>query len=208
MLYESLKSQPRVAHLNDLLRQQSENAYLMMKNWWILHFFAVFLDFQIFQIFDDFETTSLSNSTPWLDFLPGAAFKSPGHTILSLFKFSCSFYAFLRQLSTRIGRHMNTIWTEQSEYDENSSLDWFRSSPGQKIKPRSRIWQWGRLKIIENLKNLKIEKNTAKLKEIMNFWCSKYIFALLTQQIIKMRDPGLRKRLEWLVELIRFSSEE
>ena len=57
----------------------------------MLHFFAVFLDFQIFQIFDDFETTSLSNSTPWLDFLPGAASKSTGHEILSLFKFSCSY---------------------------------------------------------------------------------------------------------------------
>ena len=32
MLYESLYSFPRVAHLNDLLRQQSENAYLNSKN--------------------------------------------------------------------------------------------------------------------------------------------------------------------------------
>ena len=51
MLYESLQSQPGVAHLNDLLRQQSENAYLKVQNWWILKFSAVFLDFLIFSIF-------------------------------------------------------------------------------------------------------------------------------------------------------------
>ena len=32
MLYESLQSKPRVAHFNDLLRQQSENAYLKSEN--------------------------------------------------------------------------------------------------------------------------------------------------------------------------------
>ena len=90
MLYESLQSQPGVAHLNDLLRQQSENLFSTLKINEFLEFCAVFLDFQIFQIFDEFETASLSNSTPWLDFLPGAASKLPGHEILSLFKFSCS----------------------------------------------------------------------------------------------------------------------
>ena len=75
MLYESLQSQPSVAHLNDLLRQQSENVFLTLKIHVFLQF-CVYLDFQILQIFDDFEPTSLSNSTPWLDFLPGGASKS------------------------------------------------------------------------------------------------------------------------------------
>ena len=78
---------PGVAHLNDLLRQQSENAYLESKNWWILHCFAVFLDFLIFWISDGFEVLWLLILILWLDFLPRAALKSPGHEISSLFKF-------------------------------------------------------------------------------------------------------------------------
>ena len=76
MLYESLQSQPVVAHLNDLLRQQSENAYLNTKNQWILRFSADFLDFLIFSISDGFEALRLSISSSWLDFLPGGAPKS------------------------------------------------------------------------------------------------------------------------------------
>ena len=55
MLYESLYYLLAVAHLNDLLRQQSENAYLKSKNRWILRFYRVFLDFLIFLILDGFE---------------------------------------------------------------------------------------------------------------------------------------------------------
>ena len=47
-------------------------------------------------------------------------------------------------------RHMNTIWTEKSENDENISPDRFRSSPGQKIKPRNENSESQRLKIIQN----------------------------------------------------------
>ena len=75
MLYESIYSHPGVAHLNDLLRQQSENAYLNTKNQWILRFSADFLDFLIFSISDGFEAVPFSISTSWLDFLPGAASK-------------------------------------------------------------------------------------------------------------------------------------
>ena len=45
MLYESLNCVPAVAHLNDLLRQQSENAFWTSKNRWVLLFCAVFLVF-------------------------------------------------------------------------------------------------------------------------------------------------------------------
>ena len=40
MLYESLLNFPWGRDSHDLLRQQSENAYLMMKNWWKNAFFA------------------------------------------------------------------------------------------------------------------------------------------------------------------------
>ena len=80
--------------------------------------------------------------------------------------------------------------------------------PGEEIQPGNWNWESNHRKIIENWENEKIEKNGAKLQETSIFQCLKYIFALLTQQIIKMRDPGLRKRLEWLVELIRLSSKE
>ena len=46
---EGLANPERI--LNDLLRQQSENAYLKVQNWWLLKFLAVFLDFLIFSIF-------------------------------------------------------------------------------------------------------------------------------------------------------------
>ena len=84
-LYESLYSLPgtRVAHFNDLLRQQSENAYLKSKNRWILRFWRVFLGFLIFSIFDDFPMVSLSISISWLDFLPGGGLRSPGHWIFT-----------------------------------------------------------------------------------------------------------------------------
>ena len=91
MLYESPQSNPGVAHLNYLLRQQSENTYLMLKNHWILQFSADFLDFFIFSILDSFEMLWLWISTPWLDFLPEVGLKSPGHEISSLFKFSRSY---------------------------------------------------------------------------------------------------------------------
>ena len=62
---------PGVAHLNDLLRQQSENAYLKSKNRWILRFCRVFLDFIIFSIFYGFKVVLLLISIPSRDFLPG-----------------------------------------------------------------------------------------------------------------------------------------
>ena len=106
MLYESLQSHPGVAHLNDLLRQQSENAYLKSKNQWILRFWRVFLDFLIFSIWDGFEVLSLWISTPWLDFLLGAGLKSPGHEISSLFKFSRSYGVHVPTLCHRnLGRY-------------------------------------------------------------------------------------------------------
>ena len=39
---------PEVAHLNDLLRQQSENVFWSSKNRWTQQFWAVFSDFLIF----------------------------------------------------------------------------------------------------------------------------------------------------------------
>ena len=72
-----------------------------MKNWWILHFFAVFLDFQIFQIFDDFLVIWVWNSTPWLDFLPGAAFKSVWAGISCVFRFFCSYGVHVPTLNCR-----------------------------------------------------------------------------------------------------------
>ena len=106
MLYESIYSHPGVAHLNDLLRQQSENAYLNTKNRWILKFWANFLDFLIFTIFDGFELILLWISTLRLDFLPGAGLKSPGDEISSLFKFSRSYGVHMPTLCHRnLGRY-------------------------------------------------------------------------------------------------------
>ena len=88
MLYESLQSNLGVAHLNYLLRQQSENAYLKSKNQWILKFLRVFLDFLIFLILAGFGVVWLSISMFWLNFLPGAASRSLWAEILHVFKFS------------------------------------------------------------------------------------------------------------------------
>ena len=76
MLYESLKSYPGVAHLNDLLRQQSENVFWTSKNRHFLQFWAVFLDFLIFSILDGFVMVSLSNSVRRRNFLPGNGSRS------------------------------------------------------------------------------------------------------------------------------------
>ena len=120
MLYESLESQPGVAHLNDLLRQQSENVYLKSKNRWILRFWRVFLDFLIFSIFDGFEVLWLWISTPWLDFLPGAASKSIWAGIFIIFKFFCSYGVYFSILQVReLGRYCeleprkNVFWTSK-----------------------------------------------------------------------------------------------
>ena len=79
MLYESLLEFPRGRDSHDLLRQQSENEDLKSKNRSYRRFPAIFLDFLIFRIFDDFGLPRLSISTPWLNFLPRTASKSTGH---------------------------------------------------------------------------------------------------------------------------------
>ena len=86
---EGLANPERI--FNDLLRQQNENIYLKSKNWWIMKFFALFLDFLIFSILDGFEGIWLSKSTPWLDFLPGSTSKSIWAWIFIIFKFFCSY---------------------------------------------------------------------------------------------------------------------
>ena len=91
MLYESLESQSGVAHLNDLLRQQSENVFWTSKNRHFLQFCCVFLDFLIFSILDGFKALALSILPPWLHFLPGAAPKSIWAVIFIIFKFFCSY---------------------------------------------------------------------------------------------------------------------
>ena len=116
MLYESLYCLPAVAHLNDLLRQQSENVYLQSKNRWILKFWRVFLDFLIFSILDGFEVVRLSKSTPWLDFLPGAASKSIWAGIFIIFRFFCSYFIHVSTLQVReLGRYCELeprTWTK------------------------------------------------------------------------------------------------
>ena len=101
MLYESLNCVPAVAHLNVLLRQQSENAFKTSKNWCFLHFFAVFLDFLIFRILHDFEVVWLSISIDRLNFLPSGGLKSPGHGISSLFRFFYSYSVRVPTLNCR-----------------------------------------------------------------------------------------------------------
>ena len=54
-----------------------------LKMWWIMKFWAVFLDFVIFSIFDDFPMIWLSISIFWLDFLPRGGLRSPGHWIFT-----------------------------------------------------------------------------------------------------------------------------
>ena len=51
---------------------------LLESSW---RFSSMFSD--LFRVFDDFDLPRLSISTPWLDFLPGAASKSTGHGISS-----------------------------------------------------------------------------------------------------------------------------
>ena len=101
MLYESFYALPGVAHSNYLLRQQSENEYLRSKNRSILRFSAVFLDFLIFRICDDFGVVLPSIPSPWLDFLPGAASRSLLHWISSDFKFFCSYRVHVPTLNCR-----------------------------------------------------------------------------------------------------------
>ena len=60
MLYESIHSLCGVAHLNYLLRQQSENEYLKSKKHSILHFSLFFLIFSFFE-FDLFFTSLTLN---------------------------------------------------------------------------------------------------------------------------------------------------
>ena len=91
---------------------------------------------------------------------------------------------------------------------ETSTPGRSETTPGQEIQPGNWNWQSNDKKIIENWGNEKIKKNSAKLEETSIFQCLKYIFALLTQQIIKMRDLEPQERIEWLVELIRSSSKE
>ena len=67
---------------------------------------------------------------------------------------------------------------------EISTPGWFGTIAGQEVSPANRIWQWNHHKTIQNWENQKIEKNSAKLQETSIFQCLKYIFALLTQQII------------------------
>ena len=100
------------------------------------------------------------------------------------------------------------VLNEIAILSENSMPGRSETTPGQEIQPGNWNWQSNHRKIIKNWENQKIEKNSAKLQETSIFQCLKYIFALLTQQIIKMRDPGARERIEWLVELIRSSSIE
>ena len=73
------------------MRQHGKFEYLKSKNRWILKFWRVFLDFLIFSILDGFEVVWFSISTPWLDFLPGAASKSIWAGIFIIFRFFCSY---------------------------------------------------------------------------------------------------------------------
>ena len=95
---------------------------------------------------------------------------------------------------------MNTIWTRKSELAWNSMPGRFGSCPGQEIKPGSRIWEPEQLRITQNSKNQKIQKNSQKLQDSSIFGPWKWIFALLTQQIMWIATLGIL--FEWLVELI------
>ena len=116
MLYESLKSQLGVAHLNDLLRQQSENVFWTSKFRHFLQFCDVFLDFLIFSIFHGFEMVWLSISTPWLDFLPRAASESIWAGIFIIFRFFSSYGVRVPILQDRkLGRYCELrprTWTK------------------------------------------------------------------------------------------------
>ena len=93
---------PEVAHFNDLLRQQSENVFWTSKNRHFLQFCAVFLDFLIFSILNDFKVFGVSILAPWLDFLPGAAPESIWAVILIVFRFFCSYGVHVPILQARM----------------------------------------------------------------------------------------------------------
>ena len=59
-----------------MLRQQSENVFWTSKNRHFLQFWAVFLDFLIFSMFDGFVMVSLTNSGRRRIFLPGNGSRS------------------------------------------------------------------------------------------------------------------------------------
>ena len=152
MLYESLESQPGVAHLNDLLRQQSENVYLKSKNRWILRFWRVFLDFLIFSILDGFEMLGLWISTPRLDFLPRAASKSIWAGIFIIFRFFCSYFVHVPILQVReLGRYCELeprTWTKlkilYSSFDVWSRFDISMVSGGARTETRPKMTNFGR----------------------------------------------------------------
>ena len=152
MLYESLESQPGVAHLNDLLRQQSENVFWTSKIWVFLEFCGVFLDFLIFSILDSFEGVWLSKSTPWLDFLPGAASKSIWAGIFIIFRFFCSYFVHVSILQVReLGRYCELeprTWTKlkllYSSFDVWSRFDISMVSGGARTETRPKMTNFGR----------------------------------------------------------------
>ena len=98
------------------------------------------------------------------------------------------------------------VLNKNSILSENSMPGRFETTPGQEIQPGNWNWQSNHRKIIENWENEKTKKNTPKSPDSSIFRLQISIFALLTQQIIKMRDPSARERIKWLVELIWPSS--
>ena len=152
MLYESLQSQPGVAHLNDLLRQQSENVFWTSKIWVFLEFCGVFLDFLIFLILDGFEGIWLSKSTPWLDFLPGATSKSIWAGIFIIFRFFCSYFVHVSILQVReLGRYCELrprTWTKLKltypSFDVWSRFDIPMVSGGARTETRPKMTNFAR----------------------------------------------------------------
>ena len=65
--------------------------------------------------------------------------------------------------------------------------------PGQQIAPGIRNSWWNHPKTIRNWENDKIERNRPEYQNSLNFPPCKWIFALLTQQImwIATPDPGI-----------------
>ena len=116
MLYESLYYLAAVAHLNDLLRQQSKHVFSTSKNAYFLQFCGVFLDFLIFSLLDGFKAFVLSILISWLHFLPGAASKSIWAGILIIFRFFCSYGVHVPILQDReLGRYCELearTWTK------------------------------------------------------------------------------------------------
>ena len=151
MLYESLESQPGVAHLNDLLRQQSENVFWTSKIWVFLEFCSVFLDFLIFSILDSFEGAWLSKSTPWLDFLAGTASESLWAGIFIIFKFFCLYFDHVSTLKVReLGRYCELesrtstkLKILYSSFDVWSRFDISMVSGGARTKTRPKMTNFG-----------------------------------------------------------------